>query len=270
MAKHLKFKRLSVDTNIIMALGLLYFRGEREFINTNLAGGSTPTAQKQYAEDIETIQKFIDSRRIEVVLTPQVIYELTFREKEVDDKGNPIKLKPDVIANQKIKDLALEYLSLMPKVKIARMLPNREEFFRPYCERLAYEYVHSYHIFGINKKGNLPSDAIIMAQTTALGMDFVTRDNHFKAKHYSSDYSKAEKIAITNHNFGSRKTKVFSVNEVSEILTNSTHGPKRYFEENTPLFDCIYLNYDEYLADKALQKQNYRAWQAKYMPEPTK
>ena len=44
MTKVIKFKRLCVDTNVIMGLALLYERGEKEFIDTNLASGSSLTA----------------------------------------------------------------------------------------------------------------------------------------------------------------------------------------------------------------------------------
>lgn len=254
MTKVIKFKRLCVDTNVIMGLALLYERGEKEFIDTNLTSGSSLTVLKQYAEDLKNLQKRIDNRQVQVVLTPQVMRELKFREFDVDLKGNPIALKPETILRHKLKDLTLEYLQKMPKIKIAKISPQRKQIFDLFTERLATEYVDTFHIFEKNAMGNLPSDARIMAQVTALGMDFVTRDKHFKAKHYLSDYSKADKIAMTNSNMGGYKTKVIEIKELDSVMTNKSAGPKKYFKENTPIAECTYIPYAEYLQNKPLER----------------
>ena len=47
------------------------------------------------------------------------MYELNFRAKEVDSHGNKIELDKETIARQNLKNLALEYLQRMPKIKIA-------------------------------------------------------------------------------------------------------------------------------------------------------
>lgn len=254
MTKVIKFKRLCVDTNVIMGLALIYERGEKEFIDTNLASGSSLSALKQYAEDLKALQKYIDKHRIQIVLTPQVMHELKFREFDVDSKGNAIELKPETRLRQKLKDLTLDYLKKMPNIKIAKISPHRKKIFETFTERLATEYVDTFHIFEKNTMGNLPSDARIMAQVTALGMDFITRDNHFKSKHYLSDYSKADKIAITNNNMGGYKTKVIEITELDSVMTNKGAEPKKYFKENTPIAECGYFSYEEYLNNKPLEK----------------
>ena len=257
MATLKKFKRLCVDTNIIMDLALLYFRGETEFIDTNVAGKGNIFNIKQYAEDIANLQKYIENHAVEIVLVPQVMYELNYRDKEVDKNGNKVELGKLEIARQKRKELALEYLKIIPEIKIAKILPEREQIFYQYSERLANEYVHSFHIFAPNKQNNLPSDALIMAQVTALGIDFLTRDNHFKRTHYLSDKSRAEKIYMTNNNMGGRTTKLIEISELDYILNNRNGSkvyPKRYFKENVPLVNCEYITYDDYLTSKPAKK----------------
>lgn len=257
MANLKKFKRLCVDTNIIMDLALLYFRGETEFIDTNVAGKGNIFNIKQYAEDIANLQKYIEKHAVEIVLVPQVMYELNYRDKEVDKNGNKVELGKLEIARQKRKELALEYLKIIPEIKIAKILPDREQIFYQYSERLANEYVHSFHIFAPNKQNNLPSDALIMAQVTALGIDFLTRDNHFKRTHYLSDKSRAEKIYMTNNNMGGRTTKLIEISELDYILNNRNGSkvyPKRYFKENVPLVNCEYITYDDYLTSKPAKK----------------
>ena len=61
MAKMNKFKRLCADTNVLIGLALLYQRGQREFIDTNIAGRNSRPALKQYAEELKTLQKYIEN-----------------------------------------------------------------------------------------------------------------------------------------------------------------------------------------------------------------
>ena len=269
MAKMNKFKRVCADTNVLIGLALLAERGERTFISANIAGKSNRYANKQYAEDIKALQNFIDAKSIELVLPPQVMYELQYREKEFDENGNKVDLTKEAIALQNLKDLTLEYLKKHPGIKVARILPNRKEQFFKNSEMLANEYVNTYHIFEPNNMGNVPSDATIIAQVTSLGLDFLTRDQHFHSKHYLSSKSKAEKIAISNKNLGNQyPTKILNFQDLqSEFINKTAYGDirkKKYFNDNTPIANCTYMDYNEYLEDRALERKNHMAWIQKH------
>ncbi|MBR2053190.1 MAG: hypothetical protein IKK20_01825 [Clostridia bacterium] len=271
MAKMNKFKRLCADTNVVIGLALLYEKGERAFINTNIAGRNTRQTLKQYAEDIATLQHYIDKGVVQLVIPPQVMFELRFREKTIDENGNNVELSPETVAREKLKDLTLEYLQKMPTIKVARILPQRKIIFEQFTQRLADEYVNTYRIFERNKMGKTPSDAIIMAQVSALGIDFLSRDQHFHHKHYLAKCSKAEKISIANKNLGGRSTKVIAIDDLESVLHHKTeHGValQKTFKDNQPIAQCAYMNYDEYLQDKALERQNHMEWLRKYTETP--
>lgn len=254
MTKTTSYKRLSVDTNIVIGLALLYLRGEKEFIDINLASGGSKNAIKQYAEDLKFLQHSIDKHKIQVVITPQVMYELNYRKQEFDPDGNPTELNKEDIVNNNLKKLSLEYLERMPKVKIAKISVNDRQEFRDRIERLmkAYDY---HHIFERNLKGNSPSDARIIAQTSILGLDFISRDNHFNYLHPYSKCSKAEKLAKTNNREG-YKTKVIALCDLESTMSNiSSRGgliAKKHFEETKSAVEYSLLSYEEYLNDRHL------------------
>ena len=263
MAKMNRFKRLCADTNVLIGLALLHQRGERVFIDTNIAGRNSRPVLKQYAEELKTLQKYIENHRIQLVIPPQVMFELRFREKPSDES----ELSPETVARQKLKDLTLEYLEKFPQIKIVRILPQRKAIFEQYTERLADEYVNTYRIFERNAMGKTPSDATIMAQTSALGIDFLSRDQHFHKMHYLAKCSRAEKIALANKSLGGRPTKVIDIAELDGIMTtHSEKGlvPKKSFKDNTPIADCAYMSYNEYLEDKTLEHKNHMAWLQKH------
>lgn len=252
-----KYKKLSVDTNIVIGLALLYLRGEKELINNNLAGGGSKIANKQYAEDIKLLQTYVDKRHIQIVLTPQVMYELTYKAKNVDEHGNTTELSKEDLAWQNLKNLALEYLERMPKIKIAKIARHCQAEFNEDTEFLVDEYVNHYHIFEKNKKGNAPSDARIMAQATVLGLDFITRDHHFTSLSPCSKKSRAEKIYMTNCTYSDdTPTKVIPLSELESTMSNiGNHGQlvrKKYFQENNTDIDYSLLSYEEYVNDRHL------------------
>lgn len=256
MVKTTSFKKLSVDTNIVIGLALLYLRGEKEFIDTNIASGGNKITIKQYAEDLKYLQHCIDKHHIQVIITPQVMYELNFRAKEVDSHGNKIELEKETIVLQNLKNLALEYLQRMPKIKIAQIPTNQQDKFITFTERLVIEYVDTFKIFLRNLMGNIPSDARIIAQTTALAVDFISRDNHFHNKNPYEKHSKAEKLAMTNKNLGGHPTKVIALCDLESEMTNiGTRGgliAKKHFEENKSAVKFNLSSYAEYLDNKQL------------------
>lgn len=267
MPRSLRFKRLCPDTNIIIALALLYEKGERVFINTNIAGDSTLFRVKQYALDIQNLQKYIDNNKIELIITPQVMHELQFRKATIDENGNKVELDQETILQEKLKDIALEYIPKMPQIKVARILPDRRWNYKEFTEKLADEYVFQ-HIFAKNKNGNTPSDAIIVAQATGLHIDFITRDRHFLKQHVMSSVTNAEKIHLTNKTFGNHPTKVIPFEDLDNIMSKKTDfgvKTKDNFKQNTPICPCAYMPFDEYLEDKKLELENLVAWMNKHL-----
>ena len=254
MVKTTNFKILSVDTNIVIGLAVLYLRGEKEFIDINLASGGSKHAIKQYAEDLKFLQHCIDKHKILVIITPQVMYELNYRKQELDHDGNPVELSKEDIVHHNLKNLSLEYLERMQKVKIVKISAKDRPEFKDRVERLMKAYDNR-HIFERNLKGYSPSDARIFAQTSILGVDFISRDNHFNYLHPHSKCSKAEKLSKTNNKQG-YKTKVIALCDLESTMSNigSRGGlvAKKHFEAPKSAVEYSLLSYAEYLNDRQL------------------
>lgn len=267
MPKSLRFKRLCPDTNVIVDLALLYEKGERVFINVNNTGEKTLFRVKQHALDIQNLQNYLNNNKIELIITPQVMFELQFRTPTVDQNGNKVEIDPKVAHFEKLKDIALEYIPKMPQIKVARILPDRRWNYNEFTEKLADEYVYQ-HIFAKNKNGNTPSDAIIVAQATGLHIDFITRDRHFLKQHVMSSVTNAEKIHLTNISFGNHPTKVIPFEDLDNIMSKKTDfglKTKDNFNQNVPICQCAYMGYYEYLEDKKLEEENLVAWMNKHL-----
>lgn len=266
MVEYNRFKRLSADTNVIIGLALLSEKGKKGFIDANIAGGGSKFAAAQYAEDLKMLEKFIRSNSVQLVLTPQVLYELEYRKRGTGEKGKTKGITPQVQISQELKDIALRYLEDMPQIKIARVYPHRQAAFDKFTQRLADEYV-MHHIFDKNKNNNAPSDAIIMAQSSMIGMDFVTRDAHFTTKkHVMSDYSKAEKIYLTNQSFG-LDAKVIAFPELEPTMTTrfgASQQAKKRFKTDKSFAKCAFYSLKEYREDRALEESDPEAYAEKY------